>query len=44
VDARFITLATLQELLREKKIQAPVVQKAIKDLKIDAGKRDPVTT
>jgi pyruvate dehydrogenase E1 component len=44
VDARFITLATLQELLREKKIQASVVQKAIKDLRIDAGKRDPVTT
>jgi len=44
VDARFIALAALQELLREKKIQASVVQKAIKDLKIDAEKRDPVTT
>jgi pyruvate dehydrogenase E1 component len=44
VDARFIALATLQELLREKKIQAAVLQKAIKDLKIDAEKRDPVTT
>ncbi len=44
VDARFIALAALQELLREKKIQASVVQKAIKDLKINAEKRDPVTT
>jgi pyruvate dehydrogenase E1 component len=44
VDARFIALAALQELLREKKIQASVVQKAIKDLKIDTEKRDPVTT
>ncbi len=44
VDARFIALAALQELLREKKIQASVVRKAIKDLKIDAEKRDPVTT
>ena len=44
VDARFIALAALQELLREKKIQASVVQKAIKDLKINTEKRDPVTT
>jgi pyruvate dehydrogenase E1 component len=44
VDARFITLATLHELLLEGKIQASVVQKAIKDLEIDIEKRDPVTT
>lgn len=44
VDARFITLATLHELLREGKIQASVVQKAIRELGIDAEKRDPLTT
>jgi len=44
VDARFITLATLHELLREGKIQASVVQQAIKDLEIDAEKADPLTT
>jgi pyruvate dehydrogenase E1 component len=43
VDARFITLATLHELLREGKIQASVVQKAIKDLGIDVEKADPLT-
>jgi pyruvate dehydrogenase E1 component len=43
VDARFITLATLHELLREGKIQASVVRKAIKDLAIDPGKPDPLT-
>ena len=32
------------ELQREGKIQAAVVQKAIKDLEIDSEKRDPVTT
>jgi pyruvate dehydrogenase E1 component len=44
VDARFIVLATLHELQREGKIQAAVVQKAIKDLEIDSEKRNPVTT
>jgi pyruvate dehydrogenase E1 component len=44
VDARFITLATLHELSREGKIQASVVQKAIKDLEIDAEKLDPLRT
>jgi pyruvate dehydrogenase E1 component len=44
VDARFITLATLHELLQEGKIQASVVQKAIRDLGIDAEKPDPFTT
>jgi pyruvate dehydrogenase E1 component len=43
VDARFITLATLHELLREGKIQASVVQQAIKDLEIDVEKADPLT-
>jgi pyruvate dehydrogenase E1 component len=44
VDARFITLATLHELLREGKIQASAVQKAIKDLEIDVSKPDPFTS
>ena len=44
VDARFITLATLHELLQEGKIQASLVQKAIKELGIDTGKPDPLTT
>jgi pyruvate dehydrogenase E1 component len=44
VDARFVTLATLHELFREGKIQASVVQKAIKDLAIDVEKADPFTS
>jgi len=44
VDARFIVLATLRELLSEGKIQASLVQKAIKDLEINADKADPLTT
>jgi pyruvate dehydrogenase E1 component len=44
VDARFITLATLHELLQDGKIQASLVQKAIKELGIDTGKPDPLTT
>jgi pyruvate dehydrogenase E1 component len=44
VDARFITLATLHELLLEGKIQGSVVQQAIKDLGIDVEKADPLTT
>jgi len=44
VDAKFITLATLHELLREGKIQASVVQKAIKELEIDVAKPDPFTS
>jgi pyruvate dehydrogenase E1 component len=44
VDAKFITLATLHELLREGKIEASVVKKAIKDLDIDVAKADPLTS
>jgi pyruvate dehydrogenase E1 component len=44
VDARFIALATLRELLSEGKVQASVVQQAIKDLAIDVKKPDPLTT
>ncbi len=41
VDARFITLATLAALAREKQIKADVVQKAIKDLEINPERADP---
>ena len=44
VDYRFITLATLHELLREGKIQASVVEKAIKDLGINTEKPNPLTS
>ena len=42
VDARYITLAALYSLLREKKIGGEIVKKAIKDLEIDPEKLDPV--
>jgi pyruvate dehydrogenase E1 component len=42
VDARFITLATLSELLREGKIEACVVEQAIKDLGIKTDKPNPL--
>jgi pyruvate dehydrogenase E1 component len=42
VDARFITLATLAALVREKKIKTDVAEKAIKDLKIDPNKANPM--
>jgi pyruvate dehydrogenase E1 component len=42
VDAKFVTLATLSELAREKKIKADVVQQAMKDLGINADKNDPL--
>ncbi len=44
VDARFITLATLRELLREGKIEPAVVEKAISELKINAQKPNPMTS
>ena len=43
VDSRFITLATLHELLQDGKIEAAVVEKAIKDLGIDTEKENPLT-
>ena len=43
VDARFIAVATLYELMREGKIQASVVQKAIAELGINAEKPNPLT-
>src|SRR6202165_540491 len=42
VDSRFITLATLYELLQDGKIDAAVVEKAIKDLGIDTEKANPL--
>jgi pyruvate dehydrogenase E1 component len=44
VDARFITLATLVELLQDGKIQPSVVQKAIKELGINVEKPNPRTS
>jgi pyruvate dehydrogenase E1 component len=43
VDSRFITLATLYELLQDGKIEAAVVEQAIKDLGIDTEKANPLT-
>jgi pyruvate dehydrogenase E1 component len=42
VDARFITLATLAALAREKHIEAGVVTQALRDLEIDPAKLDPL--
>jgi pyruvate dehydrogenase E1 component len=42
VDAKFITLATLNELFREGKIEGAVIQKAIKDLDIKLDKPNPL--
>jgi pyruvate dehydrogenase E1 component len=41
VDARFITVATLAELLKEGQIEAKIVQKAIADLGINPDKPNP---
>jgi pyruvate dehydrogenase E1 component len=43
VDARFITLATLAVLAREKQIDRGVVTQAMHDLEIDPAKVDPTT-
>jgi pyruvate dehydrogenase E1 component len=42
VDARYVTLATLVALLRDKKIKAELVQRAIKELEINPDKAHPV--
>jgi pyruvate dehydrogenase E1 component len=44
VDARFIALAALTELLREGQIDKIVVQRAIKELDINPEKPNPVTS
>ena len=41
VDARFIVLATLSALAREKKVRPEVVQKAIRDLDVNPNKANP---
>jgi pyruvate dehydrogenase E1 component len=43
VDARFVTIATLESLVKEGQIKVDVVQKAMKDLDIDPKKHDPMT-
>jgi len=42
VDSRFITLATLHELVQDGKIERSVIDKAIKDLGINPEKANPV--
>jgi pyruvate dehydrogenase E1 component len=42
VDAEFIVLATLAQLARKGEIKPAVVQQAIKDLKIDPDKANPM--
>jgi pyruvate dehydrogenase E1 component len=44
VDSRFITLAALNELFLDRKIQKGVIEKAIADLGIDSEKPNPVTS
>jgi pyruvate dehydrogenase E1 component len=44
VDSRFITLATLHELFVDGKIERCVLDKAIKDLGINADKPNPVVS
>jgi pyruvate dehydrogenase E1 component len=41
VDARFIVVATLYALMQDKKVDADLVQQAIKDLGIDTEKSNP---
>lgn len=43
VDSRYVVLATLVELARQKKIQSSVIQDAIKDLGINPDKLNPHT-
>ena len=42
IDARFITLATLNELARQKAVKPTVVEKAIRDLDIHPAKPNPM--
>ncbi|HKW56882.1 MAG TPA: pyruvate dehydrogenase (acetyl-transferring), homodimeric type [Candidatus Acidoferrum sp.] len=44
VDSRFITLATLHELMAEGKLDTSVVEKAMKELNISSEKSNPVTS
>jgi pyruvate dehydrogenase E1 component len=42
VDHRYIVIATLNALAKEKKIKVDVVEKAIKDFELDKKKPNPV--
>jgi pyruvate dehydrogenase E1 component len=42
IDARFITLATLNELARQKAVKPTVAEKAIRDLDINPAKPNPM--
>jgi pyruvate dehydrogenase E1 component len=42
VDARYVTLATLVALLRDKKVKAELVQRALKELEINPDKAHPL--
>ena len=44
VDARFVAVATLSELLEDGQIDATVVQQAIKDLGINTEKPNPAAS
>jgi pyruvate dehydrogenase E1 component len=44
VDAEYMTLATLDALSRQNKIEKNTVQQAIKDLNIDSEKKNPLTS
>ena len=44
VDARFVSLATLAELQRERQIDGKIVAQAIKDLGINADKPNPAVS
>ena len=43
VDSRFVVVATLSALAREKQIDVKIVQQAIADLGINAEKSNPAT-
>lgn len=43
VDSRYVTLAALTTLLRDEKIEAEVVEQAMRDLDISPDKIDPLT-
>jgi pyruvate dehydrogenase E1 component len=44
VDARYVALATLTELLKQKKVKAETVAQAIKDFGIDPEKKNPLVS
>ncbi|MGH9859062.1 MAG: pyruvate dehydrogenase (acetyl-transferring), homodimeric type, partial [Candidatus Acidiferrales bacterium] len=44
VDAKFVALAALAELAREKQVETSVVEKAIKELGINPDKLNPMTS